>query len=287
MSPRLTIARAALALAATSLAAPAAAAPAVVATILPVHGIVAAVMAGVGEPVLLIDRPVSPHAYALTPSKRRLLDAADLVIGIGPGMETGIWEAVEAMRGRHLALLDSIADGLIGPAGAADPHVWLDTALAARMADAVAAGLTAADPENATRYAANAAGFAETLAALDADIGEALLGHPDGIAVSYHDAFAYFARQWHLGYGYVVPEPEIAPAAGTVAALRDRAAKGGIACFMTEPQYRPDLLEALAGDFGLSIVEIDPVGTAIAPGPGCYPVLIRQVAAAFAACLSP
>ncbi|MEX0627946.1 MAG: zinc ABC transporter substrate-binding protein [Cucumibacter sp.] len=295
---------------ALTLAAPAAtlAAPNVVATFLPVHAIVFAIMAGVGTPALLIDTPVSPHTYALTPSKRQLLQDADLVIGIGPDMEAGIWEVIEAMQGRHLELSETVADRLIGSAEdddeheaepqredeaghrlhlLHDPHIWLDTGIAAELADAVAARLSELDPANVGTYRANAAKFAVTLQIVNAEIATGLVGQPDRIAVNYHDAFGYFARQWHIRVDFVVPEPDMAPSVGKVAELRQHARAGEIACLMTEPQFQPDLLVELADDYGLRILEIDPEGALIAPGPDAYLTLMRRIGATFAACLDP
>ena len=47
--------------------------PRVVATIAPVHSLVAQVMQGVGEPVLLLPPEVSEHDYALRPSDARAI----------------------------------------------------------------------------------------------------------------------------------------------------------------------------------------------------------------------
>jgi zinc transport system substrate-binding protein len=276
------IAAAFVGLFAIALSVPAVAAPRVVATFKPVHGIVAAIMDGVATPALLIDTPVSPHAYALTPSKRRLLENADIVIGIGPQMEGGIWEALQSLPGRHVALIDFVRGELIGT----DPHLWLDTAIVADLGDVLARILGDADPDNAPRYLANAGRLRATLTGLEAALAAGLPRADARLAVSYHAGFSFFARQWRLGYSFVVVEPDMAPAAGAVARLRDAAARGEIACLMTEPQFRPDLLAALAADFGLPVVEADPVGANLSAGPGFYPALIEQVAAAFAQCFA-
>ncbi|KFI27856.1 zinc ABC transporter substrate-binding protein [Haematobacter massiliensis] len=70
----------------TALAAPAAAAPTVVTDIPPVHSLAAQVMAGVAEPVLLLDRGADAHDFQLRPSQARALGSADLVVWIGPEM---------------------------------------------------------------------------------------------------------------------------------------------------------------------------------------------------------
>ena len=57
-----------LAVIATANAARAADAPNVVVSIPPLHGLVSDVMAGVGEPILLLDGGATPHGTTLRPS---------------------------------------------------------------------------------------------------------------------------------------------------------------------------------------------------------------------------
>ncbi|MFY0610459.1 MAG: zinc ABC transporter substrate-binding protein [Hyphomicrobiaceae bacterium] len=59
----------------------------VVASIKPVHSLVAAVMAGVGKPDLIIEGSGSPHTYALKPSQAAMLERADVVFWIGHELE--------------------------------------------------------------------------------------------------------------------------------------------------------------------------------------------------------
>lgn len=69
-------------------ATPALAAPNVVATIKPLHSLVAGVMEGVGTPELLIEGTASPHGFSLRPSDAGKLESADLVFWIGEDLET-------------------------------------------------------------------------------------------------------------------------------------------------------------------------------------------------------
>lgn len=62
--------------------------PRIVASIPPVHSLVAAVTQGVSDPVLLLRGGASPHAYAMAPSDARALQDADLVVWVGPDLET-------------------------------------------------------------------------------------------------------------------------------------------------------------------------------------------------------
>ena len=54
----------------------AAEAPRVVVSVKPIHSLVAGVMAGVGEPRLLVRGGASPHSFALRPSDARALSRA-------------------------------------------------------------------------------------------------------------------------------------------------------------------------------------------------------------------
>lgn len=76
------------AVAALLVATPALAAPNVVATIKPLHSLVAGVMEGVGTPELLIEGAASPHGFSLRPSDAGKLESADLVFWIGEDLET-------------------------------------------------------------------------------------------------------------------------------------------------------------------------------------------------------
>ena len=70
------------------LPAPATAGPAVVASIKPIHSLVANLMQGAGEPTLLVRAGGSPHGYNLRPSEVHNLEAADLVVWVGPQLES-------------------------------------------------------------------------------------------------------------------------------------------------------------------------------------------------------
>jgi zinc transport system substrate-binding protein len=75
-------------LAVGALASPAfAESPEVVASIKPIHSLVAGVMRGVGEPTLLIEGAGSPHTYSLRPSEARAIAQADVVFWVGEGLE--------------------------------------------------------------------------------------------------------------------------------------------------------------------------------------------------------
>jgi zinc transport system substrate-binding protein len=78
---RLALSALALCLAAS----PALAAPKVIASVVPVHGIVSAVMGETGQPELLLSGSMSEHRATFTPQQIAELGKADLVFIVGQG----------------------------------------------------------------------------------------------------------------------------------------------------------------------------------------------------------
>ncbi len=75
--------------------------PRVVTDIAPVHSLVANVMQGVGEPVLLLPPGASPHGYSPRPSDALALERADLVIWIGPELTPWLGRSIKALSLGH------------------------------------------------------------------------------------------------------------------------------------------------------------------------------------------
>jgi zinc transport system substrate-binding protein len=81
----------------------------VVASIKPVHSLVATVMQGVGAPDLIVEGAASPHTYSLKPSQARQLQEADLVFWIGHELEAFLEKPIDgiATGATIISLLDS------------------------------------------------------------------------------------------------------------------------------------------------------------------------------------
>jgi zinc transport system substrate-binding protein len=131
-----------------------------VASIKPVHALVAGVMGDLGTPHLLLAAPTSAHHFTLKPSQARALQNADIVFWIGPGMEQPLTKALATLAAdaQSVALDDSA--GLVlfdfdddGHGGhGINPHIWLDPFNAQIMLGVIADHLGKADPVNARAY---------------------------------------------------------------------------------------------------------------------------------------
>ncbi|WP_116653211.1 zinc ABC transporter substrate-binding protein [Pelagibacterium sediminicola] len=80
-------------------ASPALGAPNVVASVKPLHSLVAAVMDGVGTPELLVEGAASPHGFSLRPSDAAKLESADIVFWIGEDLETFLPGPLSSLAG--------------------------------------------------------------------------------------------------------------------------------------------------------------------------------------------
>lgn len=144
--------------------------------------------------------------------------------------------------------------------GEFDPHVWLDPERAQVMVDNVEAALSAADPDNAEAYRANAAAYNavldETRNEIQAIIDEIPAEHRK--MVTNHDAFGYFAEAFGLEIvGAVIPSTTTGaePSAQATAELLDVIEREGVRAIFAESSINPGLAETLARDAGVAIVD--------------------------------
>ncbi len=264
--------------------------PRVVASIAPLHSLVASVMAGVGEPSLILSGPVSPHDFALAPSDVRRIAAADLVIWIGAPLESFLVKPLYGAEKRQLSLLavptiDALPfddDDRAGP----DPHIWLDPVRAIAIVAALEDRLSRIDPDNAGVYRANAAALTVRLAALDEAIRDRLQPVAPRPFIAFHDAYGYFSRRYGLQpAGHFATDPQRRPGARTIARLASLVSAGTVACAFVEPQFDDRIVAAVTADRPLRIGRLDPKGVDLQPGPALYETLLKANTETIADCL--
>jgi len=102
----------------------------VVASIKPVHSLVAAVMDGVETPGLIVEGAGSPHTYALKPSQAEMLEKADLVFWIGHEIEAFLGKPLETIAANATSVELIESHGLIKlgfrEGGAFESHAHAD-----------------------------------------------------------------------------------------------------------------------------------------------------------------
>lgn len=260
--------------------------PQVVTDIPPVHALVSQVMGDLGQPELLLAKGADEHDFQLKPSQARAVEAAGLVVWIGPELTPWLDSALDTRPDNAAALTLMQADGTTlrdyamadapmeeeaghdaanhdaadeGEAGhshedhaahshdGADPHAWLDPGNAQVWLGLIAAELARLDPGNAAVYAANAASATERLAALDAEVAAILAVARGKPIVTYHDAFGYFADHYGLTIVGTIAEGDASsPGAARLAGLRGMVEAGEVLCLFPEAQHDPALVTQMA-----------------------------------------
>ena len=140
--------------------------------------------------------------------------------------------------------------------GVYDPHAWQDIANAVLYVNAIADGLSAADPEGAETYHANAAAYVAELEALDAEAKRAFTAVPvdKRTVLTNHDAFAYLAQAYDLEF--VAPQglsTEAEPSARDVADLIRQIREDGIDAVFLESVADNRLVEQIAAETGIRV----------------------------------
>jgi len=307
---------------------PALAAPAVVASIKPIHSLVAAVMGDIGTPKLIVAGSGSPHTYAMKPSDARAVQEADLVFWVGPDLENFLITPLENLSSSEkvIALGETPGLTLLTPREGGtfeadehdheahadhedehedhadedhadhdhadheehvDAHLWLDPQNARLMLFPIADALSAADPENAKTYRANAAQTASGIDQLITDTTATLEPVKARPFVVFHDAYHYFENRFGVSAaGSIVIEPDTAPGVQRIAAIRDKLRDLNAACVFSEPEFESALVQTVIEGSNAKTGVLDPLGAAIPDGPELYFTLISDLANGLADCLA-
>jgi zinc transport system substrate-binding protein len=282
--------------------------PKVVATIKPIHSLVAAVMGDLGAPTLIVKGAASPHTYSLKPSEAGAIEAANIVFWTGHGMEVFLEDSlatlapnatiVELSQAPGIELLPPREGGMFEPHadeaeheeghdhGEMDLHVFLDPQNAKAMVSQIAATLSVADPEHATTYAANAEAENAALDQLIADLTVKLEPIKALPFVVFHDAYQYFERRFGLNVaGSITVSPENMPGADRISAVREKLKTLSTACVFAEPQFDPRIVDVLIEGTSAGKGVLDPEGANLTEGPELYPQLLTALADSLVACL--
>lgn len=275
----------------------------VVASIKPLHSLVASVMDGIARPSLLVEGAASPHTYALKPSQAAELARADVVFWIGHELEAFLEKPLETIGSdaaivalsetAGLVMLETRAGGLFEAHeadahdhGGHDAHFWLDPRNAIAMVTAIEAALSRADPVHAARYAGNALALRARLTTLQDAIAARLTPVRGKPYIVFHDAFQYFEKRFGVpAAGAVTINPESPPGAERIAAIRERIGSAGAACVFSEPQFEPKYIAVIVEGTDARTGVLDPEGADLPDGPDLYFRLLENIAGSLAGCL--
>jgi zinc transport system substrate-binding protein len=294
----------------------------VVTSIKPIHSLTSYLMDGIGKPELIVDGYGSPHGFSMKPSHAKMLQNADLIFWVGEDLENFLEkplksiakkaEKIELIEIKGLNVLkfrernifdehdhghddhgkkeddhdDHDHDGHDheGHAhGEFDPHIWLDTMNAKAMLNEMAEHLIENDPKNEAKYKSNLDKALKDIDKLTIEVMTELNNSVSSIV--FHDAYQYFEKRFNVNVlGAFTVNTDVMPGAEQLAEIREIIEHDKVACVFSEPQFNPDIINAVAKDMKIKTGVLDPLGATLDSGKDLYFKLIRNMSASFKGC---
>jgi protein SCO1/2 len=248
----------------------------VIASIKPVHSILSSLMEGLEEPELLVGRGRIPYGYELTDTQKADLSEADLIIWLGPELETFLVDPLKHVKpGATVeALLDNSSLKILQSrwnGDRRDPYFWLDSRNAIIMMDELTELLIRKDPTRAHLYKRNREKLFARLAELDRRLEYGYRGLKSGIGIAYYDTLQYFEQAYALKIRDVVAESPVQPVqARQLLDGHGRLSEGYYTCLFTESLMPMNDMDLLLGDTKINTAELDSFGSKLQPGPDLY-----------------
>ena len=239
------------------------------------------------------------HALQAKPSMIRALRSADLLVAVGAELEAGWLPAAstsaanpEILPGREgyfeaaaqVPLLDTggtadRARGDVHPAG--NPHVDMDPRRMVAIADSLAERMARLDPADATRYRANARGFADAVERRLPDWQRRLTQAPG--VVLYHRDAVYLLERFEVPLlGTIEAVPGVPPSGRDLRALAGKL-RGRDGVIIHAPYQSPKAPQKLGRDLGWPVRSLPLAPPSNADGDGYLRHIDRWVDAIAAA----
>ena len=278
-------------------------------------------MDGVGEPSLIIEGSSSPHSFVLKPSHAKLIEQADIIFWIGEDIETFMEKPLDsiAKNAKKISFMelnsidklkfreenifehedhdehkhdehghdedkDHDEHGHEGHHhGEYDAHIWLDPLNAKIMLHEIAHELSDLDPDNADKYNKNAD---ETITAIDKMVNNINKNtNKNAKFVVFHDAYQYFEKRFDVNVlGAFTVNTDVLPGAEQLSEIREIIEHDKVSCVFSEPQFNPDIINAVAKDMNIKTGVLDPLGATLTPGKTLYFDLISNMSKSFKSC---
>lgn len=200
------------------------------------------------------------HDYQLRPSDMKNLAAAQIFVINGADMES----FMDKVKGQYTDLKIIVASEgaeLIKDeeTGEVNPHLWVSISGAIYEVEKIAAGLAAADPQNAEQYKKNARQYVDKLKSTQAKMQAELKGVTNRNIITFHEAFPYFAQEFNLHIVSVIArEPGSAPSAAELAATVEQIRDSKAQALFAEPQYSEQAADIISSETGIKVYILDP-----------------------------
>ena len=167
--------------------------------------------------------------------------------------------------------------------GEFDPHIWLDPLNAKVILKEMAKHLIENDQKNASVYKDNLKKANKDLDKLVKQVKSEL--NKDFKSIVFHDAYQYFEKRFKVNVlGAFTVNTDVLPGAEQLKEIREIIEHDKVTCVFSEPQFNPDIINAVAKDMNISTGVLDPLGATLTPGKNLYFDLIKNMSKSFKGC---
>lgn len=243
--------------------------------------------------LLTADR--SPHHYQLTVSDRQKMEQAELIVWVGPDLETFLQKPLRSYQGSLLTAAE--LKGINWPEDDhehhtetkkdahnhhRDPHLWLDPYNLGLIASALSDALISLRPQNKDVYLERKDDVLRDLAALDKRLQVELPAIADTPFIVMHPAYGHFVERYALNQqDYIVTTPERGIGAKHLYELKSLSA----ACVFGEEGENDKLAKKVAQYSKSGMALLDPLGLTLDDTASAGDI-INQLAEDLISCLS-
>ena len=167
--------------------------------------------------------------------------------------------------------------------GEYDPHIWLDPSNAKIILNEMAEHLIENDQKNESVYKGNLNKALRDIDKLLKDVKSEL--NKDFKSIVFHDAYQYFEKRFDVNVlGAFTVNTDVLPGAEQLSEIREIIEHDKVSCIFSEPQFNPDIINAVAKDMDVKTGVLDPLGATLKPGKDLYFDLIRNMSKSFKGC---
>ena len=164
-----------------------------------------------------------------------------------------------------------------------DSHIWLDPMNAKVILNEMAEHLIENDAENASKYKNNLKKALKEIDTLTIQVMTEL--NKSVSSIVFHDAYQYFEQRFNVNIlGAFTVNPDVMPGAEQLAEIREIIEHDKVACVFSEPQFNPNIINAVAKDMKIKTGVLDPLGATLDPGKNLYFDLIKNMSLSFKDC---
>ena len=254
----------------------------VIASIYPVADMVRQVGGDHVDVTFVLPAGASPHTFEPKPSLVKKFSSARIFFRIGAGLEFWAEKFIELAGSGLTTIALSEGVSLIHTAeyhhedkaehhvesgtsdhesSVANPHIWLDPAIAKSMVDKITAVLCEVDHQHLTYYKQRGQNYWNDLDKLDRLIKVKVANFNIKKYVSFHASWVYFARHYGLEpVGIIEAAPGRNPTPIQIKNIVAMIKRDHIRAVFAEPQLNPRAAEIIAREAEVNVLLLDPLG---------------------------